>query len=74
VTKSRSAGIHNKFCCDILYFSDLEARMTGTIGSMHLALFGMRLLEVLFFTGLIGSAVVVLISFIEDARELFGEE
>ncbi len=48
--------------------------MTGTIGSMHLALFGMRLLEVLFFTGLIGSAVVVLISFIEDARELFGEE
>ncbi len=34
----------------------------------------MRLLEVMFFTGLIGSAVVVLISFVEDARELFGEE
>jgi len=41
---------------------------------MHLAIFGMRLLEVMFFTGLIGSAVVVLISFVEDARELFGEE
>ena len=41
---------------------------------MHLALFGMRLLEVMFFTGLIGSSVVVLISFVEDARELFGEE
>ncbi|MDE3162473.1 MAG: hypothetical protein KGL64_04365 [Acidobacteriota bacterium] len=48
--------------------------MAGTIGSMHLALFGMRLLEVMFFTGLIGSSVVVLISFVEDARELFGEE
>ncbi len=41
---------------------------------MHLALYGMRLLEVMFFTGLIGSSVVVLISFVEDARELFGEE
>ena len=45
-----------------------------TIWGMHLAIFGMRLLEVMFFTGLIGSAVVVLISFVEDARELFGEE
>lgn len=33
-----------------------------------------RLLEVLFFTGLVGSAVVVLISFIEDFKELFGED
>lgn len=41
---------------------------------MSLALFGMRTLEVLFFTGLVGSAVVVLISFVEDGRELFGKK
>jgi len=35
-----------------------------------LALFVMRLLEVLFFVGIIGSAVVVLITSIEDVREL----
>jgi hypothetical protein len=41
---------------------------------MLLALFAMRLLEAMFFTGLAGSAVVVLISFIEDGRELFGKD
>ena len=41
---------------------------------MHLQILGMRILEVMFFTGLVGSAVVVLISFIEDAKELFGED
>ena len=41
---------------------------------MHLAILGMRLLEVLFFVGLAGSAVVVLISFVEDGKELFGDE
>lgn len=34
----------------------------------------MRILGFLFFSGLIGSAIVVLLSFVEDARELFGEE
>ncbi len=34
-------------------------------------LFFMRLLEVAFFVGLAGSAVVVIISFIEDFGELF---
>ena len=34
----------------------------------------MRLLEVMFFFGLIGSAIVVLISFFEDGRELFGKD
>ena len=33
-----------------------------------------RLLEILFFSGLVGSSVVVLISFVEDARELRGDE
>jgi hypothetical protein len=41
---------------------------------MLLALFAMRLLEAMFFAGLAGSAVVVLISFIEDGRELFGKD
>jgi hypothetical protein len=41
---------------------------------MPLAVFFMRLLEVMFFTGLVGSAVVVLISFFEDFKELFGED
>jgi cell division protein FtsL len=40
---------------------------------MILAVFAMRVLEVLFFTGLVGSAVVVVISFVEDGKELFGE-
>jgi len=34
----------------------------------------MRALEVLFFTGLVGSTVVVLISFVEDGSELFGKK
>ncbi len=38
------------------------------------ALIGMRVLETLFFVGLVGSAVVVLISFYEDAIELFGKD
>ncbi len=41
---------------------------------MAFAIFGMRLLEVMFFLGLAGSAVVVLISFIEDGKELFGKD
>lgn len=34
----------------------------------------MRVLEVMFFAGMAGSAVVVLISFVEDAKELFRKE
>ena len=33
-----------------------------------------RCLEVMFFAGLAGSAIVVLISFFEDLKELFGED
>ncbi len=40
---------------------------------MALTVFAMRVLEVLFFAGLAGSAVVVLLSFIEDGKELFGK-
>jgi hypothetical protein len=41
---------------------------------MVLAIIGMRVLEVMFFLGLAGSAVVVLISFYEDGKELFGKD
>jgi hypothetical protein len=41
---------------------------------MLLAIFAIRLVTVLFFLGLAGSAVVVLISFVEDAKELFGDD
>jgi len=41
---------------------------------MVLAIFAMRVLEVMFFVGLVGSAVVVLISFFEDGKELFGKD
>lgn len=41
---------------------------------MPLAIFAMRALEAMFLIGLAGSAIVVLISFVEDAKELFGEE
>jgi hypothetical protein len=39
---------------------------------MYVVLFGMRLLEVIFFIGIVGSAVVVLITSFEDMHELLG--
>ena len=41
---------------------------------MTFVIYFMRLLEIMFFAGLAGSAVVVLISFFEDFKELFGED
>jgi hypothetical protein len=41
---------------------------------MVLLAMAMRVLETMFFLGLVGAAVVVLISFFEDFKELFGEE
>ena len=41
---------------------------------MLLAIVAMRLLEIMFFVGLVGSTVVVLISFVEDGIELFGKD
>lgn len=40
----------------------------------HFGLFAMHVLEVMFFVGLAGSSIVVIISFVEDAFELFGED
>jgi len=36
--------------------------------------FGMNLLTILFFVGLAGSVLVIIISFAEDITELFGKE
>jgi hypothetical protein len=41
---------------------------------MLLGMFAMHALEVMFFVGMAGSAIVVVISFIEDAQELFEED
>ncbi|HZP06658.1 MAG TPA: hypothetical protein VFB43_17295 [Terracidiphilus sp.] len=41
---------------------------------MILANLTIRALETLFLVGLAGSAVVVIISFLEDAKELFGKD
>ena len=41
---------------------------------MTIVIFFIRLLEVFFFAGLVGSAIVVLISFFEDFKELLGED
>jgi hypothetical protein len=41
---------------------------------MAVTMFLMRVLETMFFVGLVGSAVVVLISFLEDGKELFGKD
>ena len=56
---------------------DLRAAGGGirvTIGDMILAVLAIRVLETMFFVGLIGSSVVVIISFVEDGKELFGKD
>ena len=40
---------------------------------MIVAIFFMRLFEIMFFLGIAGSAVVVVISFIEDLQLLVGD-
>jgi hypothetical protein len=49
-------------------------QIRDTIANMALGLFAMHVLEVMFFVGMAGSSVVVVISFVEDAYELFGED
>ena len=41
---------------------------------MDFGLIAMHVLEVMFFIGMAGSAIVVVISFVEDLHELFGED
>jgi hypothetical protein len=46
----------------------------ATIVPMLFAVIAMRVLTWMFFVGLVGSSVVVLISFVEDGKELFGKD
>jgi hypothetical protein len=41
---------------------------------MQFAIWVVRVLETIFFLGLIGASIVVLISFFDDAKELAGDE
>jgi hypothetical protein len=41
---------------------------------MIIGVLAIRVLELLFFLGLAGSAIVVVISFFEDGKELFGDD
>jgi hypothetical protein len=41
---------------------------------MSLAVLAIRFFEALFFLGLAGSVVVVVITFLEDGKELFGKD
>lgn len=52
----------------------VQPAIPGYNRSMAIAILGMRILEGMFFVGLVGSAIVVVISFVEDAKELFGED
>ncbi len=56
------------------YKGECKTFACGRIESMGLATLVIRVLEVMFFVGLAGSAIVVLISFIEDGKELFGKD
>jgi hypothetical protein len=68
------APIEKIECADFLQ-SGLRSRLKQVkIATMQIALLGMKLLEIMFFVGLAGSTVVVLISFIEDGKELFGDD
>ena len=46
----------------------------ATIVAMILARLAMKVAEGLFLFGLAGSAIVVIITFVEDLKELFGQE
>ncbi|MFZ0338133.1 MAG: hypothetical protein WAL45_08890 [Terracidiphilus sp.] len=58
----------------IAYIGECKTFTCGRIEIMAFATFVIRVLEVMFFVGLVGSAIVVLISFWEDGKELFGKD
>jgi hypothetical protein len=53
-----------------IYLYEASRFLTRYTSPMSVILFGMRLLEVLFFVGIAGSAIVVVIATGEDIREL----
>lgn len=70
------AGYSAALIHEILCRSDSAARPNRAriIPMLSIAIIAMKLLEAMFFVGLVGSTIVVLISFVEDAKELFGED
>ena len=52
----------------------VACQISVTIVGMPVLGFIIDLLEIMFFVGLAGSSIVVLISFFEDGKELFGED
>jgi hypothetical protein len=78
--RERAAGAPPQSKKDAVFMGSLyRARLRfgpkqATIQIMFLAIFAMRVLEAMFFLGLAGSTLVVIISFIEDAKELFGAD
>jgi hypothetical protein len=64
----------NESGCVSVLIHTITGKNRGTIEPMQLAMLAMRVLEVMFFVGLVGSSVVVLISFVEDGKELFGKD
>ncbi len=54
-------------------FAALPQRKDYNLCVMYVAVLFMRLCEIAFFAGIAGSAVVVVISFIEDIHELLGD-
>jgi len=70
------------YCGEFIVLSVRTKRMPESRYNlfMHLSVFAqmaivaMRILEIMFFVGLAGSTVVVLISFAEDGKELFGKD
>jgi hypothetical protein len=74
----RAAGANclgRPVCAPQAHLPGWQIALTRSPGytSPMLILFGMRLLEVMFFVGIVGSAVVVLITSFEDMYELFGK-
>jgi len=56
------------------YSAECKTSECGNIDSMILTVFVMRVMEVMFFLGPAGPAIVVRILSIEDGRELFGKD
>lgn len=74
VVRVEIAGIYADFNTSIRR----ESRCISTAWVYNLLVtailqFGMHVLTVLFFIGLVGSSVVVILSFVEDLNELLGE-
>ena len=58
----------------VAYRGECKTSRCDKIERMILGVIAIRLMEGMFFVGLAGSGIVVLISFFEDGKELFGKD